>query len=182
MKTNLSFLRHLAAITALLLPADLSFGQTTATTDPVGFVTMTIAGNGSSGQPSYTFTTIGMTNAIAYQAATTQTAGSGNSVGGSNKLEDGSSTWATNAYNGAASAITHYVEIVSGPGAGTTYDITATDAATHTLTLSQPLLSAIVVGASYKVRPHWTVSNVFGATNQNGLAMALLMFLIKKRW
>ena len=164
MKTTTSLLCRLAAVAALLLPAATlrSFAQTTATTDPVGFVTIAVAGNGGSGQPAYTFTSIGMTNAVAYQATTT-------SVGGNSTIVDASSTWADNAYNGAAGVITHYVEIVSGPGAGTTYDITATDSATHTLTLSQALLSTIVSGASYKIRPHWTLAGVFGATNQGGL-------------
>ena len=173
MKTNTSILCRLAAVAALVLPAATlpSFAQTTATTDPVGFVTIAVAGNSATpGQPAYTFTSIGMTNAVAYQASTTQTTGSGNSVGGSSILEDGSSTWATDAYNGAAAAITHYVEIVSGPGAGTIYDITATSASGHSLTLSQPLAAGIISGASYKIRPHWTVASVFGATNQNGLA------------
>ena len=157
MKTTTSLLCRLAAVAALVFPAATlpSFAQTTATTDPVGFVTIAVAGNGGSGQPAYTFTSIGMTNAIAYQATTT-------SVGGATSIVDGSSTWADNAYNGAAGVITHYVEIVSGLGAGTTYDITGTTAATHTLTLLQPLLGTIVSGASYKVRPHWTLATVFG--------------------
>ncbi len=163
MKTNRSLLRQLAAITALLLPAVASFAQTTATTDPVGFVTMNISGNGGSGQPAYTFTTLGMTNAVAYQATTS-------SVTGSTTLVDLNSTWADNAYNGAGGTVTHYVEIVSGPGAGTTYDVSATSASAHTLTLTQPLASNIATGASYKVRPHWTIASVFGAANQNGLA------------
>ena len=120
MKTTTSLLCRLAAVAALVFPAATlpSFAQTTATTDPVGFVTIAVAGNSATpGQPAYTFTSIGMTNAIAYQATTTQTAGSGNSIGGSSTLEDGSSTWANSAYNGAAGAITHYLEIVSGPGA-----------------------------------------------------------------
>ncbi len=163
MRKHASSIFHLVILAALLLPAatSVSLAQT-STTDPVGFVTMSIAGNGSSSQPAYTFTTIGMTNAVVYQATTT-------SVGGSTTLVDSSSTWADNAYNGASGAVTHYVEIVTGPGAGTIYDITATSASGHSLTLSQPLAASITSGASYKIRPHWTLASVFGATNQNGL-------------
>ncbi|WP_395749803.1 TIGR02597 family protein [Prosthecobacter sp.] len=147
----------------ILLPLLASFAQAQVTTDPVGFVTLTVAGNGGSGQPAYTFTSIGMTNAVAYQSTTT-------SPGGSTTLTDANSTWADNAYNGASGQITSYVEITSGAAAGTTYDITATTAGTHALTLSQPLSAGVAAGDSYKIRPHWTLASVFGATNQAGLS------------
>jgi len=140
-----------------------SKGQTEATTDPVGFLTMNVAGMGAGPDPGYTFTTIGLTNPTAHQSTTT-------SVAGGSSIVDPNSTWADNAFNGAGPLPTHYVEILSGPGAGTVYDITATTASTRTLTLATPLLSGIVSGASYKVRPHWTIARVFGATNQNGLS------------
>ncbi len=166
MKTNVSLLRHLAAIAALLLPAATlpSFAQTTATTDPVGFLTMNINGGGSASAPVYTFTTLGLMNPVAFQSTTT-------SVGGSATLADSTATWTDNQYNSttAGAPPTNFVEIVSGPGAGTTYDITATNAAAKSLTLDGPLLAAITSGASYKIRPHWTIASVFGATNQGGL-------------
>ena len=166
MKTNASLLRHLAAIAALLLPAATqpSFAQTTATTDPVGFVTLTISGNGGSGQPAYTFGSLGVLNAVAFQSVTT-------SVGGDTTIVDANATWTDNLYNStiAGAPPTNFVEIVSGPGAGTTYDILGTTASTKTLTLGSPLLSGITSGASYRIRPHWTIASVFGATNQGGL-------------
>ncbi len=163
MKMNASLRRSIAAAALVMLTAVPAFSQS-ATTDPVGFVTMSIAGNGSASQPAYTFTTLGLANVVAWQSTTT-------SVGGSTSLVDASSTWADNAYNGSGGAVTHYVEIVSGPGAGTMYDITGTSASSHTLTLSQPLAASIVAGgSSYRVRPHWTLASVFGATNQNGLS------------
>lgn len=147
-----------------LLALSLTAGalQAQVSTDPVGFTTISVAGNGGSGQPAYTFATLGMYNAVAFQSTTT-------SVGGSSTLVDTSATWADNAYNGASGQITYYVEITSGTGAGTTYDITGTTAATQSLTLSQPLLAGITSGATYRIRPHWTLAGVFGATNQNGL-------------
>jgi uncharacterized protein (TIGR02597 family) len=141
-----------------------SLAQTSSSaTDPIGFVTMSISGTGGSGHAAYSFTTIGMLNPIAVESTTT-------SSGGSATLVDPNVTWADNQYNDAGGQITYFVEIVSGPGAGTTYDITATSAANHSLTLSSSLLSAITSGASYKIRKHWTVASVFGATNQGGLA------------
>ncbi|WP_395737002.1 TIGR02597 family protein [Prosthecobacter sp.] len=140
-----------------------SIAEAQETTDPVGYVTIAVSGNGGSGQPKYTFTTLGMTNFVAFQSTTT-------SAAGSTTLVDPNATWADNAYNGAGGAISYYVEITSGARAGTTYDITATSAASHSLTLSQALATGVASGDSYKIRPHWTIASVFGTTNQNGLA------------
>ncbi|MDB6004234.1 MAG: N-formylglutamate amidohydrolase [Prosthecobacter sp.] len=150
-------------LSLLLLPLLATVTQAQVTTDPVGFVTINVTGNAGSGQPVYTFATLGMYNSVSYQSTTT-------SVGGSSTLVDASATWADNAYNGAGGQISYYVEISSGPGAGTTYDITGTTAASKSLTLGQPLAASITTGASYRIRPHWTLATVFGATNQNGLA------------
>jgi len=167
MKTTMSLLRTCAAALAICTAAfsTTAFSQTTATTDPVGFVTINVTGNGGSGSPAYTFTALGMYNPVAYQA----TDDTVNSVGGSTTLTDPNATWTDNQYNGTGGAITYFVEILTGPGAGTTYDIIATTAATKSLTLAQPLLTGITGGDSYRIRPHWTIGSVFGATNQNGL-------------
>lgn len=165
MKTSVSLFRHLAVVVAFsALTLSGARAQTTATTDPVGFMTMAIAGGGTQAAPVYTFTTLGLMNPIGFQSTTT-------SVGTSTSLVDPNATWTDNQFNSVTVGAppTHFVEIVSGPGAGTTYDITATSAATKTLTLSDPLLSTIVSGASYRIRPHWTIAGVFGTTNQNGL-------------
>lgn len=140
-----------------------AFAQAQVTTGPVGFTTINVAGNGGSGQPAYTFATLGMYNAVSFQSTTTST-------GGSSTLVDTSATWADNAYNGAGGAVSYFVEIISGTGSGTTYDITATTAASQSLTLSQPLIAGVASGDSYRIRPHWTIASVFGATNQNGLS------------
>ncbi|WP_395750842.1 TIGR02597 family protein [Prosthecobacter sp.] len=140
-----------------------SIAEAQETTDPVGYTTIAVSGNGGSGQPKYTFATLGMTNFVAYQSTTTSTAGS-------TTLVDPNATWADNAYNGAGGAISYYVEITSGARMGTTYDITATSAASQSLTLTQALATGVASGDSYKIRPHWTIASVFGATNQNGLA------------
>ena len=165
MKTNPSLLRHLAATAALLFTAATapSFAQTTATTDPVGFITLVIGGGGVTGAPVYTFTSLGLLNPVLFQSTTT-------SVGGDTTLVDANATWTDNLYNTNGTDPSHFVEILSGPGAGTQYDITGTIAATHTLNLGDPLLAGIASGASYRIRPHWTLATVFGDTNQNGLA------------
>jgi len=146
-----------------VLPLNGVSAQTTSTTDPVGFVTIAIAGGGATGAPVYTFTSLGLVNPVAFQSATT-------SVGGDPALVDASATWTDGQYNTNGATPSHFVEITSGPGAGTTYDITGTVASTKTLNLDVPLKAGIVSGASYKIRPHWTLALVFGTTNQNGLA------------
>ena len=166
MKKNLSLIRHLTAAAALaFLTATPNSSAQTVATDPVGFVTISIAGGGAQGAPVYTFTSLSLLNPVAFQSTTT-------SVGGDAAVVDSAATWADNQYNSATAGAppTHYVEIVSGPGAGTTYDITTTNAAAKSVSLATPLLGTIATGASYKIRPHMTLSSVFGATNQNGLS------------
>lgn len=148
-----------ASIALLTVPA---FAQSTATTDPVGFSTLSIAA-AVGANPSYTFGGIGMTRPVAYQGSA-ETA-----TGGTTTLIDAQANWVDNQFNGPLSAITHYLEITSGPAAGTTYDIVATNDAANSLTLSQPLAGSVLAGVSFKVRQHWTIASVFGAANEAGL-------------
>jgi uncharacterized protein (TIGR02597 family) len=132
---------------------------TTATTDPVGFITLNVAAaNGAN--PSLSFKGLGLTRAVEYQ-------GSAETVG-TNTLTDNEATWADNQFNGANGS--HFVEIVSGPGAGTTYDISATSAANKRITLAQNLAGNISAPVTFKIRKHWTIASVFGAANESGLA------------
>src|SRR4029434_9062651 len=147
------------AVGILLTSAASIFAQTTATTDPVGFITLNGAGNGGSGSPAFSFRGLSMTRAVEYQ-------GSAESVG-ANTLVDNDATWTDNQFNGANGAF--FVEIASGPGAGTTYDIQTTTAATKTLTLAQNLAGGITAPVSFKIRKHWTIASVFGANNEGGL-------------
>src|SRR4029434_6221431 len=147
------------AVGILLTSAASIFAQTTATTDPVGFITLNGAGNGGSGSPAFSFRGLSMTRAVEYQ-------GSAESVG-ANTLVDNDATWTDNQFNGANGAF--FVEIASGPGAGTTYDIQTTTAATKTLTLAQNLAGGVTAPVSFKVRKHWTIASVFGANDESGL-------------
>ena len=142
-----------ASIALIAVPA---FAQTTATTDPVGFITLALGGTTTSG---LTFSSLGLTRNVSYQ-------GSAETLG-VNSLTDNEATWTDNQFNGAAGAF--FVEITSGPGAGQMYDITATAAGSKTITLSQNLVAGIVAPVSFKVRQHWTLASVFGAANEGGL-------------
>jgi uncharacterized protein (TIGR02597 family) len=147
------------AVGILLASAASLFAQTTATTDPVGFITLNATGNGGSGNPTLSFKGLGMTRAVEYQ-------GSAESVG-TNTLTDNEATWTDNQFNGTNGA--YFVEITSGPGAGTIYDIQTTTAATKTLTLVQNLAGGITAPVSFKIRKHWTLATVFGPNNEGGL-------------
>jgi uncharacterized protein (TIGR02597 family) len=158
--TNSSAMNILRLAAGVLLTSVTSlFAQTTATTDPVGFITLNAAGNGGGASPALSFRGLGMTRAIEYQ-------GSAESVG-ANTLVDNDATWTDNQFNGANGA--YFVEITSGPGAGTSYDIQTTAAGTKTITLVQNLGAGIAAPVSFKVRKHWTIATVFGPNNEGGL-------------
>ncbi len=155
-------LKKVALAASIALIAAPAFAQTTATTDPVGFVTMTIAA-GTGSASNYSFNGMALTRTVSYQG-TAETA-----TAATTTLIDNEAVWTDNQFNGASSAITHYVEITSGSSAGTTYDITGTTASTKTLTLAQPLAAGVAAGASFKIRQHWTVASIFGAADEAGL-------------
>ena len=163
-----------ALIASSAVPA--SRAQTTATTDPVGFITLN-----ATGQPaatSFSFKALGLTLAIDYQGAAERV---GNLNGTTrDSLTDNEATWTNDQFNlpnATVGSATHYVEIIrpvgaqnAAPGEGTTYDILRTDAASKTLTLEQEIASGVTAGAVFKVRKHWTISSVFGPANSAGLA------------
>ncbi|HET6407526.1 MAG TPA: TIGR02597 family protein [Chthoniobacteraceae bacterium] len=135
------------------------FAQTTATTDPVGFITLNVAGTGGAAAPALSFKGLGLTRAIEYQ-------GSAETVG-ANTIVDNDATWTDNQFNGANGA--YYLEISTGSGAGTTYDIQSTAAGTKTITLAQNLANGVAAPVTFKIRKHWTIASVFGPTNEAGL-------------
>jgi uncharacterized protein (TIGR02597 family) len=153
-------LKKIALAASIALLAAPAFAQTTATTDPVGFITLNVTA-GSVGSPAYAHLGLGLTRSVSYQGSAET------STGAQTTIVDNEAVWVDNQFNGAAGAF--YVEITSGPGAGTTYDIAGTAGATKTLTLAQPLAASIVNGASFKVRQHWTIGSVFGPLNESGL-------------
>ena len=148
-----------ASIALLVAPA---FAQTTATTDPVGYITLAVAGTGG-GSAAYSFRGLGLTRTVAYQGAAET------SVGSTATVVDSEAVWTDDQFNNPTGAVTHFLEITSGTSAGTTYDIIDTVASTKTLTLAQPLAAAVANGATFKIRQHWTIGSVFGAANEGGL-------------
>ena len=141
------------SLVALLTPA--LYAQTT-TTDPVGFITLDVPGNGGAGS-SIAITGLGMTRPIEYQ-------GSAEAVG-ANTLTDNEATWTENQFNAPNGEF--FLEITSGPGTGVTVNITGTNAQTKTLTTAESLQGIAAQGVTFKVRKHWTLSSVFGSDAAN---------------
>jgi uncharacterized protein (TIGR02597 family) len=162
MNPSTQFFRRLTAAcvgTCVAFAATSLFAQTTATTDPVGFITLNVAGTGGAGQSALSLVGLGLTRTVEYQGAAESF--------GTNTLTDNDATWTDNQFNGANGA--YFVEIVSGAAAGTTYDISATTAASKTITTSQNLAAGIAAGVNFKIRKHWTIASVFGPANEGGL-------------
>ena len=162
MKTNTSLLRHLSAAAALVLAAasQMSFAQTTATTDPVGFVTLTIAGGGTPNNPRLTLVSPTLTQPVAWQGAISGIT--------SNTISVANSPWTANQFNGANGLC--YVEIISlstPTKSGALSDITATT--TGSVTTFDNLTAYAAVGDTIKIRKHVTIGSLFGVTNSAGL-------------
>jgi uncharacterized protein (TIGR02597 family) len=135
-----------------------------AATDPVGFVTLTVpgTGSGSAADSALSFKSLALARPVEYQ-------GNAEEVGPAT-ITDLDSSWTSNQFNGPGNAC--YLEI-TGPenaaGIGTTYDILSLNRTTQTLTLAQNLASGVTAGATFRIRKHWTIASVFGASNEGGL-------------
>ena len=180
MKMNASLFRHLAVVTALLLPAATqpSFAQTTATTDPVGFITVSIAGNGTVASPKNSFVSPTLTQPTLWQGLIDPASNgsvSTNTTGGTTITVNGQQ-W-TNGQFGATGS--YYVEIVTGStnthASGAVSDIAASTTATvgsvttSSITTADNLTGLAAAGDNIRIRRHVTLSDLFGANNSAGL-------------
>ncbi len=149
-----------AALCVLVSP---SFAQTTATTDPAGFITATVAGGGSVAAPKLSLISPTLMQPVAWQGAITAF----NSAAKS--LTVSGTPWTANQFNGAAGL--HFVEIISNTGApnpvpGFWAGIVTTG--TNVITTDVDMSSYAVVGAAIRIRKHVTIGSFFGATNSAG--------------
>jgi uncharacterized protein (TIGR02597 family) len=169
LSSRLPLLAALAGSIAVGLSAQ---AQNTATTDPVGFITLNVAGGPAEGSAGFSFKGLGLTRPIEYQ-------GNAEAIDAARvSVTDNDATWTGNQFNSATAgaAPTHYIEIVrpvasatAVAGEGTTYDIIATNGDSKTITLAQPLATGVAPGALFKIRKHWTLASVFGPNNESGL-------------
>jgi hypothetical protein len=110
----------------------------------------TIQGNGGSGTRSTYFS---LSQVHPWVACGTITAL------GANSLSDAQATWSEDQFNGANGD--YYLEFAS----GLTVDIEDTVVATKTLTLPGDLRTVLAVGDVYRIRKHYTLTDVFGVNN-----------------
>ncbi len=123
----------------------MAFGQTTAYTTPVGFVTITVPANAD------TTVTPPLERATVYAAGSSSIAGD---VIGASGLTPG-------AYVSPAT----YLEVTSGPLLGKRYPVTANSAVSITVNGGATTLQVqgFVSGNTYKVVPYWTLNTLFPA-------------------
>jgi uncharacterized protein (TIGR02597 family) len=135
-----------------------------ATTDALGAVALTVQGGGSAPNATLNFVGLPLTQPVVYQGRVSSVSGT--------TLTQTSSTWAVDAFNSAAG--TYFIELSSGANAGLMLDIVDTDAATHSLELAATVAGYASGGDTFKVRRHWTLAELFGATNAAGLTAGSL--------
>ncbi len=162
MKPLRSRILPVACLSAAIL-SGVASAQTTATTDPVGFITLTING-ATSTTSQLTFTSLGLDQPVAFQGTI--------STAGTNTIVGTGTAWNDNQFNPTGATVataTYYLELLSGVGIGTTYDITGTTAATQTITLGQNLPNGVVAGDTFRIRAYWTIASAFGTNDESGL-------------
>jgi uncharacterized protein (TIGR02597 family) len=131
------------------------------TTDPVGFITLNVTGPAATGGSAISLLGVGFTQPVSYQATLASASGT--------TLTDSSATWSDNQFNGANGAF--YVELISGTGAGRMSQITATTAASKSITTADDLSSFVSAGTGYKIRKNWTLTDFFGPNANMSLVL-----------
>ena len=139
----------LLAVASLFFFSSLSAVET----DPVGYITVTINGNGGTGDA---FTYMG----VPLHAAVTS-AGVIDTAPAANSLTDTSQAWTVDEHSGA------YVMITSGANEGVSATISSNTA--DTLTTAEDLSSLLAGDESFEIRPYTTLGDIFCATNTAGL-------------
>lgn len=169
----------LGAVSLSFLPVGITRAQTaTATTDPVGYITLSVAGTHGGSSAALSFLGQGMTRPVEYQSNV-------KSVNGTS-VTDTSANWTDDQFNVVTSGSTttgsaYYLEVTSGTGVGLWSDIVSTNGATtshsgtpDTVVLSTDLSAYLTAGTTYKIRKNWTISSIFGvdptAAGASGLA------------
>lgn len=151
---NVTFSKQLKAAVALVYAVSAVSHAQTATTDPVGFITLNVYG-GTPSNPKYSLVSPTLTQPITWQGAVAGVTG--------NRIDVAGTPFTANQFDGK-----YYVEVVSSmnPGkTGTLEDITATTG--NSIATARP--TGAVVGDTIKIRADVTIANLFGTTNSAGL-------------
>ena len=145
---------QIAGLTALTLLGSLTTSQAqSATTDPVGYITINIKGHGGTSTQGITVPRISLVGQQEYSSST-----SAFTRGATNILTDSSAAFAVGDYINNTH-VSHYIEITSGPHAGTISWITASAGGTTLETNDD--LSFIADNSSYTIRKAFTISDLF---------------------
>lgn len=154
-------LPRLSLCTALVLTALSTLNAQSVATNPVGAISFAANAPSNGQAESFAYNAISLARpSVAIGKISSQTNGS------STTLVDNSATWADNAFNPAAGAKypTHYIEFISGALTGLTFDITGTSAVAKSITVDADLSASALAESAYRIRPHWTLASLFGAT------------------
>ena len=147
------------SLLGLLALATASQAQTTVSSDPVGFNSITALGN------SDTRFSVPLHRMHAYQGAVASVSGNVITVSGT------PFTASQYVYAAGTQTDTFYLEFATGAKTGKFYTISANTASTLTLDpldLVGDSLNAVVAGDSFRLIPYWTLSTIF--PNQAGVA------------
>jgi len=132
---------------AILLAAGFSANaQTTATTDPVGFMTINLPVG------SDTVVAAPLTKASVFQGAVTS--------------RSGFVLTSTGANFGDLTSLPHYVQAVGGTQNGMIFDVASNTTDTVTLVNNGVTPSGLDAGATYTIIPYWTLGQLFPSTDQ----------------
>ena len=138
----------LLAIASLFTFSSLSAVET----DPVGYITVTINGNGGSGE-AFTYMGSPLHAAVASAGAVDASA--------ANSITDNSQAWTADEHAGS------YLMITSGVNEGVSATVSSNTS--DTLTTLEDISSLLAGDESFEVRPYTTLADIFGATNSAGL-------------
>ena len=150
-----NFLFVFAVIAGTYFLTSRGFAATEATTDPVGFITLDVAG-GSTATPKLSLLSPTLTRPVLWQGKITQISATTITVDGA--------PWTSNQFNGANG--NHYVEVISAnisAYTGTLSDITGTNASS--ITTADNLAAFAAIGDVIKIRKDVTISDLLGANN-----------------
>ena len=108
--------------------------DSTATSDPVGFIVLPIAGAPSGEAQAFSYLGLSLLNPVSYQGTITSF--------GNYSVTDENASWTTDEFSGANGSF--FLEIISGPHAGLMTDILATTVPGNTLTIADDRRRSIV--------------------------------------
>jgi len=157
--------RNLALALALVAAIPTASGVESATTEPVGYYTVTITAGADN------VLSLPMIRDAVFAGTVSSAANSVSSNGFTALAGTSSPGWTVNQWQYAAGTqpLTYYVEFTSGALKGLYYQITSNDASSLSLDMEGDSLTAhlndssvkLVAGDSFRIRPYWRISDVF---------------------